>query len=116
MLDTWLMAAKTGHLGLTVFRSRDAGATWVEASSPPAFRPGDAHGRAVRTVFWLTPGHADKARRLVRRAPPQGLFRTEDGGDTWSPVDGWNDHPNWGTWAGVARRGRHAPDGSVLHL
>ena len=33
-----LIAAKTGHLGPTVFRSLDAGATWTEASRPPAFR------------------------------------------------------------------------------
>lgn len=33
-----LMAAKTGHLGPTVFRSTDGGTTFVEASKPPAFR------------------------------------------------------------------------------
>src|SRR4030095_1845890 len=34
---TMLMAAKTGHLGPTVFRSTDLGKTWKEASKPPAF-------------------------------------------------------------------------------
>src|SRR5262245_47338952 len=34
---TMLMAARTGHLGPTVFRSADAGKTWKEASRPPAF-------------------------------------------------------------------------------
>ena len=33
-----LMAARTGHLGPTVFRSGDAGRAWKEASRPPAFR------------------------------------------------------------------------------
>ena len=32
-----LMAAKTGHLGPTIFRSTDDGATWTEAKRPPAF-------------------------------------------------------------------------------
>ena len=32
-----LMAAKTGHLGPTVFRSTNLGKTWKEASKPPAF-------------------------------------------------------------------------------
>lgn len=30
-----LMAAKTGHLGPTVFRSTDGGTTWTESSKPP---------------------------------------------------------------------------------
>ena len=34
---TLLMAARTGHLGPTVFRSTDDGKTWQEASQPPAF-------------------------------------------------------------------------------
>lgn len=33
---TLLMAAKTGHLGPTVFRSTDWGKTWAEAKQPPA--------------------------------------------------------------------------------
>ncbi|HTD12807.1 MAG TPA: hypothetical protein VK676_12140, partial [Steroidobacteraceae bacterium] len=33
-----LMAAKTGHLGPTVFRSHDRGRSWQEAAQPPAFR------------------------------------------------------------------------------
>ena len=111
---TLLMAARTGHLGPTVFRSTDAGITWTEASRPPAFHAGDAHGRSVRSVFWLTPGHASEPGVWYAGASPQGLFRTEDGGDTWSPVDGWNDHPNWLTWAEWPDV-EGTPDGSMLH-
>src|SRR5690348_3719316 len=49
-----LMAAKTGHLGPTVYRSTDRGRTWREAAQPPAFRKA-AEGepaRAVQRVFW----------------------------------------------------------------
>jgi photosystem II stability/assembly factor-like uncharacterized protein len=112
--STMLMAARTGHLGPTVFRSTDAGATWREATQPPAFRAGDRFGRSVRTVFWLTPGHADEPGHWYAGASPQGLFETTDGGDTWSPIDGWNDHENWETWAewpDVVG----TPDGSMLH-
>ena len=55
---TLLAAAKTGHLGPTVFRSTDFGRSWKEASRPPAFPKGD--GRAVDHTFWLTPGHASE--------------------------------------------------------
>jgi photosystem II stability/assembly factor-like uncharacterized protein len=111
---TMLAAVKTGHLGPTVFRSADRGATWTEASRPPAFRTGDAHGRAVRTVFWLTPGHADEVGTWYAGGSPQGLFRTADGGDTWEPVDGWNDHPMWSEWAEWPDV-EGTPDGSMLH-
>ena len=111
---TMLMAAKTGHLGPTVFRSTDGGRSWTEASKPPAFHTGDAFGRSVRTVFWLAPGHADQPDVWYAGGSPQGLFRTADGGDTWAPVDGWNDHPNWGTWAEWPDV-EGTPDGSMLH-
>ncbi len=34
---TLLAAARTGHLGPTVFRSTDLGRSWKEAAQPPAF-------------------------------------------------------------------------------
>ena len=34
---TLLAAARTGHLGPTVFRSTNLGRTWNEAARPPAF-------------------------------------------------------------------------------
>jgi photosystem II stability/assembly factor-like uncharacterized protein len=69
--------------------------------------------RSVRTVFWLTPGHADQSGVWYAGGSPQGLFRTEDGGDTWAPVDGWNDHPMWETWCEWPEE--NTPDGSMLH-
>lgn len=111
---TLVMACRTGHLGPTVFRSSDMGATWQESSRPPAFEPGDVHGRAVRAVFWLTSGHPDEPGTWYAGTSPQGLFRTDDGGDTWSPVSGWNDHPSWGTWAEWPDT-EGTPDGSLLH-
>ena len=50
---TLLMAAKTGHLGPTVFRSHDGGKTWAEAKQPPVFGkvPSAEEGRAVESVF-----------------------------------------------------------------
>src|SRR4051794_17470620 len=90
---TVLAGVSTGHLGPTVFRSTDGARTWTEASKPPAFTAGDPLERSVRKVFWLSPGHADEPGVWWAGGSPQGLFRTEDAGDTWAPVDGWNDHP-----------------------
>ena len=110
---TVLMAASTGHLGPTVLRSADLGQSWTEATRPPAFTAGDPLDRALRAVFWLSPGHADEPGCWYAGGSPQGLFRTEDGGDTWAPVSGWNDHPSWETWAEWPVEG--TPDGSMLH-
>jgi hypothetical protein len=111
--ETLLMAARTGHLGPTVFRSSDLGASWKEATSPPAFRTNDRLGRALRAVFWLTPGHASEPGTWYAGGSPQGLFRSADAGDTWEPVTGWNDHPNWERWSEWPEE--NTPDGSMLH-
>ena len=108
-----LLAMRTGHLGPTVFRSSDLGATWKEASTPPAFASGDPLNRSLNAVFWLTPGPADEPGVWYAGGSPQGLFRTEDGGDTWTPVGGWNDHPMWPEWCEWPQE--NTPDGSMLH-
>lgn len=108
-----LMAAKTGHLGPTVYRSTNRGRTWHEASRPPAFRkdPAGDDSRAVERVFWLTPGHASEPGVWYAGSSPAGLFRSADGGQSWEPVDGFNDHPMRPQWA----TGVGTPDGELLH-
>lgn len=112
---TLLAAAKTGHLGPTVFRSTDLGRSWKEAARPPAF-PKAAEGekrRAVDHTFWLTPGHASETGCWYAGTSPQGLFRSEDGGVTWAPVSGLNDDPQYRQWMGNEQDG--TPDGPKLH-
>lgn len=112
---TLLAAARTGHLGPTVFRSTDGGRHWREATRPPAFARAEAgqEARVVDHVFWLAPGHADETGTWYAGTSPQGLFRSEDGGDTWAPVPGFNDHPMRPAWTGGAQDG--TPDGPKLH-
>jgi hypothetical protein len=112
---TLLMAARTGHLGPTVFRSTDDGKTWKEASKPPAFAkaPEGQKGRVVDHVFWLTPGHPCESDVWYAGTSPQGLFRSEDGGDSWQSVAGFNDHPMLLQWTGGEQDG--TPDGPKLH-
>lgn len=111
---TLLAAAKTGHLGPTVFRSTDLGKSWSEASRPPAFpKVEDGAGRVVNHVFWLAPGHASERDVWYAGTSPPALFRSEDGGVRWEPVSGWNDHPMWATWTEDGNDG--TPGGSLLH-
>ncbi len=109
-----LIAARTGHLGHTIFRSADSGKTWKEATRPPAFRkvPEGQTGLVVDHVFWLTPGHASEPGVWYAGTSPQGLFRSEDGGDTWDGVNGFNENPDRTTWCGIDGG---TPDGPKLH-
>jgi photosystem II stability/assembly factor-like uncharacterized protein len=112
---TLLAAAKTGHLGPTVFRSTDFGKNWKEAKRPPAFpkaREGE-NGRVVDHTFWLTPGHASERGTWYAGTSPHGLFRSEDGGATWEPLAGLNDNPQYRDWMGGPQDG--TPDGPKLH-
>src|SRR5574342_508163 len=51
------------------------------------------------------------ASRTGHRGPTE--FRSTDGGDTWEPVAGLNDHPEYREWMGGADDG--TPDGPKLH-
>ncbi|MGH8743743.1 MAG: WD40/YVTN/BNR-like repeat-containing protein, partial [Burkholderiales bacterium] len=110
-----LVAARTGHLGPTLFRSNDFGRSWNEATRPPAFpkAPEGQKGRVVDHVFWLTPGHVAEPGAWYAGTSPQGLFRSGDGGDTWDPVAGFNDHLMYAKWTGGEQDG--TPDGPKLH-
>ena len=106
-----LAAARTGHLGPTIFRSTDSGRTWKEATRPPAFAEGS--GRVVDHTFWLTPGHPSEPGVWYAGTSPQGLFRSADAGATWEGVAGFNAHPDRKAWCGGDQDG--TPDGPKLH-
>jgi hypothetical protein len=125
---TLLAAAKTGHLGPTIFRSTNLGRTWKEAQQPPAFAQpaaaaagastatataGGLPGRAVDHTFWLTPGHTSERDSWYAGTSPQGLFRSDDGGVSWAPLPAINDDPQFRDWMGSVQDG--TPDGPKLH-
>ncbi|HET6719091.1 MAG TPA: glycosyl hydrolase [Rhodocyclaceae bacterium] len=112
---TLLAATKTGHLGPTIFRSTDFGRNWREAAKPPAFGPArnGLGARSVDHTFWLSPGHADEKDVWYAGTSPQGLFRSEDGGDSWAPFSSLNDDPQYRQWMGTVQDG--TPDGPKLH-
>jgi photosystem II stability/assembly factor-like uncharacterized protein len=112
---TLLAATKTGHLGPTVFRSTNFGRSWKEATRPPAFTKAAAgeKGRAVDHTFWLSPAHANEPGAWYAGTSPQGLFRSDDGGDSWEPFSMINDDPQYRSWMGSEQDG--TPDGPKLH-
>lgn len=112
---TLLAAAKTGHLGPTIFRSTNLGRSWNEAQRPPAFAkaPEGEKGRTVDHTFWLTPCHANEPSAWYAGTSPQGLFRSDDGGVSWEPFSSINDDPQYRVWMGSVQEG--TPDGPKMH-
>ena len=109
------MSTSTGHLGPTMLRSQDRGRSWKEVAKPPAF-PKAEEGQKSHVLghsFWLTPGHASEPGVWYMGASPQGLFRSEDGGESWESVRGLNEHPEYSQWMGDVPNG--TPDGPKLH-
>ena len=100
----------------TVMRSEDAGASWSEADEPPRFDPavaGAPFEREVHQVFWLSPGHANDRGSWFAGTSPQGLFRSDDGGRSWSPVAGLHGHARFEEWTDLTAD--RTPDGPKLH-
>ena len=86
--------------GANIHRSNDLGQTWKMADGP-AFPKED--GRTVKRVWRVEPGHAARPGEMWAGVDPGALFKSEDGGTTWAPVDGLNNHPtreNWSPGAG----------------
>lgn len=78
------------------------------AKQPPAFpklNPKAAkfakqYGLDMSNRIWLiAPGPAKQKKVLYAGTAPAGLFRSEDRGQTWEPVDGLNRHKTRKDWA-----------------
>lgn len=89
-------AANHWAWGRSVARSDDLGKTWEQRSPGLAF-PKDM-GISVGNVWNVAPGHQSQPGVVYAGTQPAGLFRSEDWGDSWSPVEPLNRHdfrPFW---------------------
>lgn len=77
--------------GPAVWKSTDLGATWSHSSQGLAYAEGEA---PVTTVWSLAVVHGS----LYAGVEPAGLFRSDDGGETWSHLGGLRDHPSRPDW------------------
>jgi photosystem II stability/assembly factor-like uncharacterized protein len=90
-LEPSLVEADTVYAGVedaALFVSRDAGQTWAELSglrshdTGPHWQPG-AGGMCLHTIL-LDPSDAGK---IVTAISAAGAFRTDDGGQSWRPIN-----------------------------
>lgn len=87
----------SNHWGPVLRRSDDLGATWTEGETA-ALRFPDGSDAALNRIWQLAPGPADQPDVMYAGVEPAALFRSDDGGQTFSMVRGLWDHPHRPQW------------------
>ena len=102
--DTLHAALNLGHFGVKMRRSRDGGNTWDETQAPTyPPQPDDKKDEkpwALQQVWSLEAGGADRPGVLWAGTNPDGLFRSNDGGDSWELIRSLWDRPERSEWFG----------------
>jgi hypothetical protein len=106
-------ALNLGHFGCKLQCSNDRGATWHERSVPsyadlPADPPApDApegspppQPPTLKQIWSLEPGGPNQPGRLWAGTLPGGLFRSDDGGQSWAMMQSLWDMPERRNWFG----------------
>ena len=79
--------------GPAVWKSTDFGASWTHSSRGLAYEAGQ---EPVKAVWSLAVGEAGI---LYAGVEPAGLFRSTDGGESWTHLEGLQRHPSRAQWA-----------------
>ncbi|HJZ91563.1 MAG TPA: hypothetical protein VKE40_11875 [Gemmataceae bacterium] len=104
----WYAALNLGHFGTKLKYSPDAGKTWEDRAVPcypegATFVPGDGKPptpATLKLIWALEAGAANQPGRLWAGTLPGGLFRSDDGGQSWELVRGLWDRPERAKWFG----------------
>lgn len=88
-------AAVDSHWGHTVHRAR-IGGVFRRTGEAPKFAPDT--DLAVERIWHLEPGLPDEPGTLYAGVAPAALFKSDDRGDSWEPLDGLNRHPTRKDW------------------
>lgn len=106
---TLYAALNLGHFGVKLHRSRATTREWEECAVPaypsqrdePATNDAAAPGSWTLEQLWvLEPGGTDEPGTLWAGTIPGGLFRSDDGGDSWTLNRALWDKPERAEWAG----------------
>ena len=92
-----LAGTGSSHWGSVVRTSDDFGATWSDGERHNLRFP-EGSGDALAAVWQLRPGRAAEPDVVYAGVEPAALFRSDDAGASWSPVQGLLDHPHRPRW------------------
>jgi photosystem II stability/assembly factor-like uncharacterized protein len=87
----------SNHWGPVLRRSDDLGSSWTE-DEQAALRFPDGTDASLARIWQLAPGPADEPDVIYAGVEPAALFRSDDGGRTFSLVRGLWDHPHRTQW------------------
>lgn len=93
---TLFASTYTEWWGADVQRSRDGGRTWKKTKG--GVRYPKNFGASVKRIWHVRPGRPSEPQTLYCGVDPAGLFRSDDGGATWSEVRGLNRHSTRKKW------------------
>ena len=92
-----LVGVHSNHWGATVRLSDDFGRTWT-GPERQAVRFPESSGLSLAQVWQITPGRADEPDVVWCGVEPAALFRSDDAGESWAPVDGLLNHEHRAKW------------------
>lgn len=90
-----LVALKNAWWGPDVKTSFDLGRTWSEA--PGTLRFAAHRSRSVERIWFIT-RNGNTSQPIYAGVDPAALFRSDDGGATWTEVESLADHPTHDQW------------------
>ncbi len=92
-----MMASVTsGHWGPTVARSDNLGKEWKFSKTPPRFPK--SSGLSVARVWQIKPGPENEPGVVYAGVEPACLFKSEDGGKTWTVNEALMNHKTRRRW------------------
>lgn len=87
-------AARHAVWGSHVFVTGDGGRSWEQLPGRPSLPP--EHGEGVRAVWDVAPAAGGEV--LWAGVEPASLFRSDDGGESWTWIRSLEEHPTRSAW------------------
>jgi photosystem II stability/assembly factor-like uncharacterized protein len=87
----------SNHWGATIRTSDDFGQSWSEAERQ-AVRFPESSGLSLAQVWQIVPGRPEEPDVVWCGVEPAALFRSDDAGESWAPVEGLLNHEHRPRW------------------
>jgi len=88
--------ANDAWFGCEIVWSGDLGKSWTTARQNPVFP--EKSGLKLERLWHIEPGRASELEVLYAGAAPAALFRSDDGGQSWTEIISLTEHPSRPRW------------------